>query len=754
MLARLLRRWGWLGVLAVGGPALAGYLAVPAGQAQSGVYDVFAFLSAGAILTGIAIHRPERRLEWVGLAVGITLWAIGDTTFDYVTANGTVFPSASDAFYLGGEVLMAIALAALAKPGLRAIWPIVDAALITTAAGILAWPSLMQPILAASTSPLDALVAVGYPLLDVALIGVVALHLMGPGGRTPTTWLIAAGFACWLVSDIAYASLSVSDTYVAGTPLDLGWLGGYLLIAAGALHPAMRRSFGTGAVQRMSNRRIAILVPALAVPLVALAVDRVDSAADYGAAVVGSVVLGALIVARLVGALVASRHLLDEAMALRKRLEDQALTDALTGLPNRSAFKTRLAHLLGGSEPVAVFMLDLDGFKRVNDTWGHAVGDELLVAVTGRLSDAMRGNDLVARLGGDEFAILVAPGSAGVAKVVAERALRAFDGEFLLSGARIQIHPSLGIAIAPPGGNAEALVRNADVAMYDAKRRGGNTFEIFQANAHGLVIEGYRLANEIGRAIDDDQLALVYQPIIDLLTNEPAGVEALMRWHHPSRGLLSPATFIPIAESIGLIGPLDRWALRTACAQARAWADAGIWSAGMRLHVNVSPYHLSDPAVPDVVQVAIEEADIEPGWLTIEVTESALLDNDAIQANLRALAALGVGLSLDDFGTHYAVLAALCNLQFTTIKLDRSLVVGLADRTRAKMIHGIVNLVETLGLEPIAEGIETDEQARLAVQAGCRLGQGYLLGRPADPDAIGRMLMRAASASLDLAIGA
>lgn len=345
----------------------------------------------------------------------------------------------------------------------------------------------------------------------------------------------------------------------------------------------------------------------------------------------------------------------------------------------------------------------------------------------------------MARLGGDEFGILAAAATEREVQPLAERIVARFRPPFALTQALVSTHPSIGIALGRSGDDGARLLRHADVAMYDAKRRGGRRWELFGA-AHEALVEQYRLVNELEHAIEAGELRVHYQPIVDLDTHDVVAVEALARWQHPERGLLAPGVFIPLAESNGLVREVDRWVLRTALREVRSLLDAGAWPPGCRVHVNFSPGDLDDPAIVDVVSGALRDHAVPASTLSVEVTESALLEADRTRQHLEGIAELGVSLSLDDFGTRYAVLATLADLPFHTLKIDRSFVLSLENPARVRLFEGIIRLAERLGLDTLAEGIETDEQREAVHHLGCRLGQGYLLGRPMPPDELRRRL--------------
>ena len=440
---------------------------------------------------------------------------------------------------------------------------------------------------------------------------------------------------------------------------------------------------------------------------------------------------------------------------LGSRLEHQAFHDPLTGLANRALFTDRLEHALqrrdGHDQSVAVIFLDLDDFKIVNDTLGHSAGDELLCAVARRLQSVLRPADTAARFGGDEFAVLLEEtGEQYSVLSVAQRVLGVLSPTFALGEREVTLRASLGVAIAGVSDqSASELLRRADVAMYRAKTRGKGTFEVFEPGMQAAVTRRLEIRTELERALRDKQLLLHYQPVIDLTTQTPVGVEALVRWAHPERGLVSPVEFVAVAEECGLIGEIGLQVLREACRQCQAWQAAFPDQAAFSVSVNVSPRQLSNQRFVDDVWDALRHSGLHPSRLVLEITESFMAeDPDNARRMLQRLKATGVRISLDDFGTGYSSLAALQDLPIDILKIDRAFIDHMVDDPRrGAFVQAIVRLGKTLGLDLVAEGIERPEQAERLLALGCTEAQGYFFSRPVPAERITALLRRVSDAS-------
>jgi diguanylate cyclase (GGDEF)-like protein/PAS domain S-box-containing protein len=445
-------------------------------------------------------------------------------------------------------------------------------------------------------------------------------------------------------------------------------------------------------------------------------------------------------------------NVLADALA-RQATEDEirhrALHDSLTGLPNRILFLDRLeqalARLRRGNSMAAVMFLDLDRFKHVNDSLGHHAGDEILTAVAPRLKQALRATDTVARFGGDEFGILLEDiGSEVAATQAAERIAAVFARPFVLGTAEHFVTASVGIALAHGGERADELVRDADTAMYRAKEGGRARYELFDDDLRARAVSRLRMETELRRALERRELRLEYQPVVSLRDDAIVGVEALLRWQHPDRGLIPPAEFIPIAEETGLIEPIGSRVLEEACRQAAEWHAAMPDRAPVGISVNMSAVQIANATLPDTVAMALRAADLDPSTLSLEITESVLLgETGRLAETLASLRNLGVRLVLDDFGTGYSSLGYLTRLPLDALKVDRAFVDGLGrDPQDTSITEAIVAMARALSLPVTCEGVETEVQLGELRRMGCDLVQGFYFSRPVGARAIKSMLLR------------
>ncbi|HRZ23915.1 MAG TPA: EAL domain-containing protein, partial [Candidatus Contendobacter sp.] len=418
------------------------------------------------------------------------------------------------------------------------------------------------------------------------------------------------------------------------------------------------------------------------------------------------------------------------------RAHHLATHDALTGLPNRTLLLDRLTQALHGAQRkqncVGVLFLDLDHFKTINDSQGHGVGDQLLQAISQRLRHVIRQEDTLARQGGDEFILVLTdlpnPAAAGW---VAQHLLQALRAPFVMDQQVLHVAASIGISLYPlDATDPSTLIRFADSAMYQAKADGRADYAFFTAELNARVSEQFTLSNELRRALEQDEFVLYYQPQIDLATGQPVGVEALIRWRHPQRGLIPPVQFITVAEETGLIGPMGEWTLRTACAQNRLWQNAGV--PPLPVAVNLSAKQWLQSHLEQQVVEALEAAGLEPRFLELEITESLLMrDTDQMIGTMRRLQGRGVQFAVDDFGTGYSSLSYLKRLPVNRLKIDRSFVRDIpANTDDVAIAAAIIQMGKSLRLNVVAEGVETPEQLRFLGEQGCDVVQGYHFSKP------------------------
>ena len=425
----------------------------------------------------------------------------------------------------------------------------------------------------------------------------------------------------------------------------------------------------------------------------------------------------------------------------RKRAEDQlnhhGFHDSLTGLANRALFHDRLEQALGRSAltgfDVGVVYFDLDGFKVINDTTGHEAGDQVLSEVANRLTSVVRNTDTVSRLGGDEFAILIdgSPRPLEEAETVAERILQVLSTPFVIDAMEVELSASIGIAIADVASSASSMMRDADVAMYRAKTTGKGKWTLFEPTMRTADLERLELDRDLHHALDKGQFLLVYQPVVDLKMNLLVGFEALIRWDHPTLGMIEPSSFIPIAESNGTIVAIGRWALDEACRTAVQWQRAHP-TAALTIAVNLSGRQIATPDIVEDVATVLRQTGFDPASLILELTESVLVqDPETAATRLHELHALGVQVAIDDFGTGYSSLSYLRQFPIDILKIDRSFTETITNLMRnPPLVRGLLDLAKTLHLKTIAEGIERTAQLDSLRKQGCDFGQGFLFAKP------------------------
>ena len=724
-------------MLVAGAAFIAVYLLALDTAAQDLAYQVPGMVAPIAVVAGVRLYRPADPRPWIILAIGLGLSVAGDWTWVVLERQGLeVFPSVADILYLGGIALTGIAVIGLVRGripgGDRA--GLIDATVVAVGAGLLIWTLVMDPLVADPTASIGAIaVALAYPVLDILLLGVLVRLFLAPGRRVPALHLILLALGALLMADFPYAVLALEDAYVTGHIIDAGWLASASLWGAAALHPSMRNVAQPAEMgeAQLSPMRLALLAGAsLMAPAVLVLQAATGRAIDVPLVATGCVVLFLLVIARLGGLVNELRANLHARHTLEDQLHHRALHDQLTGLPNRALFYNRLEHALSRrSDKVAVLFLDLDDFKTVNDTFGHQAGDDVLCTVADDIRRSVRSADTVARLGGDEFAVLLdRDATTEMATALAGRLLATIGAPRAATVLRERaMGVSIGISVGTSGSTtAETLMREADVAMYVAKSKGKAGHSVFDARTHDVVVRTMGLQADLELGIRERQFELHYQPIVDLATGELAGVEALVRWRHPTRGLIMPRDFIHLAEITGAIVELDRWVLEEAGRQSAAWGADGPTGGSRFLSVNISPLALVQPGFVTLVRDVLDDSGLRPDELLLEVTETVQPDPRGVATTLAALKALGVRLAIDDFGTGFASVRRLLDSPFDVIKVDEQLLHAMSSDPRAAaIVSGVIDLGRRLGSVTIAEGLESAAQVTELRQLGCDLGQGF-----------------------------
>ncbi|RBY77015.1 GGDEF-domain containing protein [Blastococcus sp. TF02-09] len=594
-----------------------------------------------------------------------------------------------------------------------------------TAAAVAAAAGLGALLQAAEGGAPVVAIAMLYPIGDLLLLSLVAggLALMRRGAG-PGWWWVTAALGLFVVTDTVYAYQLAHGTYVIGGPLDLAW--GLAFVCCGMAATQRTSAGGSGRV----DGRGALVIPGVCA-LAALALLFTGYLAS------GDPVAGVLALVAVLAALARTGLTFRDVRALADSRR-QARTDELTGLPNRRSVFEALAEAdvrLAAGERTAVLVLDLDRFKEINDSLGHAVGDALLAQVGPRLRGELRAEDLLARLGGDEFVVLTRDLSADDARTMARRLRSRLQRPFAVSGVVLHVDVSVGVAIGPDeSGSAVELLQLADLAMYAAKSTRTGV-EVYDRDRDGHGRHRLEDVAQLRRALEQDELVLHYQPKLALATGSVDGVEALVRWQHPTRGLLYPDAFIDLAESAGLMAQLTAQVIDLALAQCRSWYDRGRL---LTMAVNVSPSNLVDEAFPDQVRALLARYELSAGCLVLEVTESLLMeDRDRAVRVLRRLRDDGIGVAIDDYGTGYSSLAYLATLPVTELKLDRTFVTGMTESPRAEaIVTSTLQLAHALGLVLVAEGAEDQATVDVLTFHGCDVVQGYHLSRPLPPEVL------------------
>jgi len=774
-----MRIQAWKTALVVGSVLTACYFALPTVLWQNIGYSVMGTLSVVVILVGVHWHHPANRMGWYLVAAGGMLFSLGDdvlAVYQSVLHLSAPFPSYADALYLSGYLFLFAGLLRLTRGASQAFWreENADAALVSIGVLAVSWQFLMDPYVHnLALSVFGRAVNLAYPVMDIALVFIVMRAIIFRDTRSGHLRLLAAAMLTMLGADFAYDVLTLHNSYTTGNVTDGVYLLEYVLIAAAALHPSMAGSNSSAEESDLEvaanpsdnhGRLPVVLVAGFVPPTILIVTAALHVKVNVVALGILCVVAFAVVALRLkwmVERIAGQSRELEESLIeltvahlhrddLEANLRHQTLHDPLTGLANRMLFEDRLDQARersvrqGGVD--AVLMIDLDDFKGVNDAHGHAVGDQLLVALAQRLASVTRSADTLCRFGGDEFLYLAEGlGDAAEAERICERLIGELAEPFTFGDVHFEQHASIGVVIcdSPDESNAE-YIRDADAAMYEAKRLQKGRYVVFTPSMHSEAVSVFSLTHELRSAFVRNELEMHYQPIVELSTQRIVGFEALMRWPHAQRGSVPPDVFIPLAEQGELIVQLGSFSLRESVSAAATWRQSQPDAGDPFVTVNLSPRQLHNVDLIATIKSVLATGGLTPDRLVIEITERAALANieDTLSV-LERLRKLGVGLALDDFGTGYSSLSYLTMLRPQIIKIDRAFVAPQhPGSTSDALLETIVSLGEKLGITMLAEGIETQAQLDHLIQLGCELGQGYLFSPAVPPAEVPSMLGR------------
>lgn len=751
----------------------------------------------------IAQARQLRRISpdlagpWSALAAAVLLYAAGDLVWISLQLSGrrALYPSLADVFYLAYIPTFAIGAVRLVRRGIpqRGRWNVVlDLITIFVTGGLVLWNVLVGPIVEASAGgpSIEQLILLSYPVADLALLGTLLLimYYQTDESEICSTLVLVAAMLTMFCTDFAYAYQSAAATLVKGGVLDTGWLAANLLTGL-AVIPQLRYA---RAGEAWRNAR--------AQPGVLETLGTLRTYLPYGALLIAYILLLRAGIASLpmsplslglgVGAIVAlvllrqvtthtenaaltellvskaselenSNRFLAVEVTERRRIEEKlsydALHDNMTGLPNRTLFLERLSQAIGLSRlrgsrhSFAVLFIDIDHFKIVNDSLGHRVGDEVLWAIGARLKGTLRPTDTLARFGGDEFAILMDVNAhEGLANALADRVQRSLQQAFRVEGHELHMSASIGIV-----GNvaeyeqAEDLLRDADLAMYEAKSQGKSRFQSFAVGMRKRAVLRLDTEAELRQALVNNELEVHYQPILSLGLNQIVGLEALVRWRHPTRGIMRPSEFLNVAEESGLILRLGSQVLGTACMDMQNVLKAYPALGELGVSVNVSNKEFTQPGLVSAVSAALRQSGLPPRCLRLEITEKVLIGNLRLANRLfEELKGMGIRFDIDDFGTGYSALAYLQDYPIHALKIDRSFTDGMRrSRKSVALARAIVTMAHELGMRAVAEGISSKAQLQDLMDLKCDYGQGSLLSRPLTISAIERLLAQTSRSS-------
>src|SRR6266545_2647042 len=739
---------GGIGLLAF----LAFYLSgAGSDQTRTWVTDVV-YVPVSMLAVSMAVrasrHRAldrRTRLAWRILAAAFACQLFANTVWwwlEAVQGGSPPFPSLADVGYLAFiPVLLGGLLAFPGRPVSRQerYKLALDTATVVAGGFMVLWYLVLGATVTEGGAGFLAIAtSVAYPVGDLVLLfGIVNVLLRGPAesSRRPLQILVV-GLVLFVVADVYYGYLGLHQSFIGGGWPDLFWLSANYLFAVSAVEQHQRAEHPEGGVRRARSWHVNRL-PYVGVGVgygLLLLIAHGQHLYPLGGLLIGAVVLTVLVVLRQITALRENHALV--------------VTDSLTGLTNRAQLRATLDRTLlrgrRGDRRVAVLLLDLDGFKQINDTLGHETGDGVLVGFADVLRDCVRAGDIAGRLGGDEFALVIdqVNGSED-AVAVAQRILARLREPITAGEHALLTRTSIGIALSGDGANQpDELLHRADQAMYAAKRRGAHRYEVYGHIPDDRELRRARLETDLRLALDREEMVVHYQPIVTLHDGNIVGLEALVRWRHPSIGMIPPGEFIPVAEETGLIHELGAWVLQHAGRQVRTWQERFPRTRPLQLSVNLSPRQVQDPQLVQDVTAILRRIGLDPRTLVLELTENVFMhDTDEAIAKLAALKQLGIRIAIDDFGTGYSSLGYLTHLPVDILKIDRCFIAELGTGSEGSVVaEAVVRLSQALHLDTVAEGIEAANQAEGLRELGCQLGQGYYFAHPLSSEAFEELL--------------
>jgi diguanylate cyclase len=685
------------------------------------VYHTVSALTAALVLIRV-LSRAERRTMWICFGAGLAIWTVASLVYTFHDQHLDPYPVPpwSDLVYYAGYPFMFVGLALGTRANgrlSRSGW--LDGLVVGLGLASAAGTLLLRPILANDeATPTEVFWSLGYPILDLVLVALVLAAATPRGWRVGASGAtLSAGLAIYAGTDVWYSVAVAEGGYVSGTLIDGGWLAGMFVIAVASLtRDSDDRATG--------DKTGSVMLPTI-FAIVALTVVVLD--------VVYPVPAPAQLFAGLCLALALARTVL--AVRDVRRLHDshrQARTDDLTGLPNRRALIEHVEHRLAAGEPTTLVLLDLDGFKEVNDSLGHESGDQLLREVADRLDAAAGDTVFVARLGGDEFGLCCAADAAAAIEL-ARRASDALRAPFTLDTVTVRVGGSFGVAAAPDHATTTVgLMKFADIAMYRAKRQ-QLAIALYETTEESTGLNRLTLIEDLRHAIDERSLTLHFQPIVETESRRVIGAEALARWRHPVHGAIGPDVFVELAEQVGLMPQLTRSVLHQAITQAASWQAAGH---DLTVNVNISATDLVDDGLADEITRLLREHRLDGDRLTLEITEQSIVaDSERARRAIERLRVEGIRIAVDDFGVGYSSMSQLLSLPIDEVKIDRSFVSRLVgdDRARA-IVSATVQLARALGADIVGEGVEDEAILDALAALGCDRVQGYLFARPMPAD--------------------